>query len=133
MPVEDRQELKRIRSLALRCVGAAISELVETLDALVGDPDLEPDDPPEEDGTEEQAAWIERVNQAKAPYTHSAPADYRNHEDAEDDEGGGDTSGDEGEPDFTRRTQKSERLYGPGCTISDPDLGAEEAGERGAF
>lgn len=39
----------------------------------------------------------------------------------------GDTSGDEGEPDFRRR--RWHRSYGAGCMISDPDYGGEEAGE----
>jgi hypothetical protein len=129
LTVQDRQELARVRSLAIRVIEAASEELIETLDALHGDVDLEVDDPPEDDGTEEQAAWVERVNQTKPPYRFPAPADYRNHEDAEDDEGGGDTSGDEGEPAFDARSRRVANLggEGAGCTINgDRELNGDE-------
>jgi hypothetical protein len=38
LSAEDRLELEKIRSLAIRCVEAATAELIETLDAL-DDPD----------------------------------------------------------------------------------------------
>jgi hypothetical protein len=49
--------------------------------------------------------------------------------DADLEEDNEDCGQDEGEPDLRKRRRYRRNFAGPGCTISDTDFGAEEAGE----
>jgi hypothetical protein len=42
LDADQRLELRKIKSLAIQIIGAAVEELVATLDTLDGDPDIEP-------------------------------------------------------------------------------------------
>jgi hypothetical protein len=42
LKVRERLELRRVKGLAIRCIAAAVEELIDTLDVIGGDPDVEP-------------------------------------------------------------------------------------------
>lgn len=120
---------EEIASFPRNVVHDMIERLIEQLDDRDPDPDLEQDDPTENNGDDVgDMAWVEwttmRGSQKAGP---NIIVGFN--EDIEDDEGGGDTSGDEGEPNFNPDKRFPTRLYGPGCEISDSDYGGEEAGE----
>lgn len=125
---DERLELERARAVAIRCIEAATAELIETLDAL-HDPEAEEDDPAEDNGDAERSAWVERVNQTRPALTPK-PADFRSHEDVEDDDPQGEVTDDDAAFDKRSLALANRTGSGPGCPISDPDYGGEEAGER---
>src|SRR6476469_282837 len=97
LSADDRARVSEAKAVCWGVVGTAAEALVTLMDAMAGDPDIEPngdeledddpaevDDPPEEEGHSEQAAWLERINQALPPLPLRPRASYRNGEDAED-------------------------------------------------
>jgi hypothetical protein len=129
LPAEERAEVQNIRARAIRCIEAATAELFDTLDLVTTDPEIEDHDTAEPDD-EGDLAWVERTNQTKEPLPFTGIWN----EDVEDDEGGGDTSGDEAEPLFDKvhcRTLNALFGDGAGCTISDPDSGIEDQPQGG--
>lgn len=99
-----------------------ISVAIDLLDLTDGDLDLEEDDPPEEAGDHEDAAWIEREDQRRIAVGGLHGSDIPGiSEDAEvDDE---DCGQDEAEPDFRKHRRYRRGESGPGCVISDSDYG----------
>lgn len=124
---------EEVAKLPRNAVHDMIDELIMRLDDQDGDADLETEDPDlEPDGTEADQSfteWHTRGRHKLWSGSYEGPAML---EDAEDDEGGGDTCGDEGEPDFSKPPQG----YGPGCEISDsgePNGDVEPNGDEGDY
>jgi hypothetical protein len=96
---------------------------VDALDLVDGDCDRELIDEAEPDYEEGSPAWVEwhtmRGSQKRGPNIAG--------ENEDDEDGDCDHGGDEGEPNFDDPPSRRDR--GPGCMISDPDYGGEEAGE----
>lgn len=125
-----RAESALANPLSRQAIENAIETLVALLDTADPDPDVELNGD-ELDGNNSEDDFIDHEGHGLPGCPVSDPGEYAApetaakgqrefkrslpHEDAEDDEGGGDTSGDEGEPDFG----KPPKGYGAGCQISD--------------
>lgn len=81
-------------------------------------------------GDTADGAWIESVDQSKAPPRSLTPWGLGSAEDAEEDDPQGEVTDDD--PAFDRRSLfiANRSGNGPGCMICDPDYGAEELGEE---
>jgi hypothetical protein len=75
----------QLASVPRNTVHAMIEGLLQFLDDQDGDPDLEAVDEREEDETADPA-WVERVNQTRAPYAGHRSYSLQAEEDAEDDD-----------------------------------------------
>lgn len=108
-----------------------IAVAIDLLDLADGDLDLEEDDPPEEGGDHLDAAWLERDDQRRIAVGGINSNWFPGiSEDAEEDDPQGELTDDE--PAFDKRSCRIANRHGdgPGCKISDPDHGREEAGEQ---
>lgn len=147
LTLQEQATLYAIKLHAYHSLSSLVHKALAMLDELAGDADMEGDpfnegepafDPASRamvdvhtgtyiNGDEGDRAWTEwnalRGSQKAGPNIASVD------EDAEDDEGGGDTSGDEAEPNFKRDPRQTARLYGAGCPIADPG-GCEHDGRE---
>lgn len=128
-----------------------VAVAIDLMDFVDGDPDAEhdpfnegepafdpaaramvnehPDTDPNHDG--EASAWTEGVDQSRRGGHRFLPWELGSSEDAEeDDHGGGEVT--EDEPGFDKKSRRIANVHahGAGCSISDPDYGGEELGER---
>ena len=129
MTVEGRIAIRNAKRIAWAVIAEVAEQLVETLDLAAGDADREPEEDFGADDVGENRTWIEAVDQRQ----HSATALSYAHfdDDAEEDDGGGECTDDE--PGFDRQPRAIANIHGscgPGCTISDPDFGVDDIGER---
>lgn len=90
-----------------------IAVAIGALDAIDGDPEVEADDPSEDNGDGELSAWLERIDQTRAAYPSSFFARVEGTEDDEEDSE--DCDGFENEPMFDRRgCARLNRFFGDG-------------------